>query len=119
MFRNYDGKGHRFGTTSVRARSLDATHPGRPNGGQDRLSLYAAQRPDGTLTAMVINKTGGALRSRLSLAGFRAKGPAQVWRYGQANPNRITRLSNAALSGNALVATYPGNSLTLLVIPRA
>jgi hypothetical protein len=119
MYRNYDGQGHRFGTTSVRARSFDSTHPSRPNGGQDRLSVYAAQRPDGTLTVMVINKTGAALRSRLGLAGFTARGTAQVWRYGQASPSRIDRQANATLSGNALTVTYPGNSITLLVIPRA
>ena len=49
MYRNYDGNGGQFGSTSVHAVSSN----------QGRLAVYAATRgSDGALTVMVINKTG-------------------------------------------------------------
>ncbi len=119
MFRNYDGHGSAFGSTSVRARSFDSAQPSRPNGGQDRLAVYAAERTgDHALTVMVINKTGSALTSRLSIKGFSAAGQAQVWRYSAADLGRIARGANATVAGASVSATYPPNSITLLVIPR-
>jgi hypothetical protein len=120
MYRDYDGKGDTFGTTSVHAASFDASQPSRANGGQDRLSIYAAVRPsDSALTMMVINKTGSALTSPLSIQGFSGTGSAQVWRYGAADTHQIVRAANASVSGGSLTATYPANSITLLVLPAA
>src|SRR4051794_485488 len=100
MYRNYDGHGHTFGGTSVQAQSYDAAQPRRPNGGQDRLSVYAALRPsDGALTVMVINKTGSALTSPLSINGFASNGSAQVWRYAAPETGQIVRAADAPLSG--------------------
>lgn len=118
MYRNSDGHGARFGTTSVRARSFDPAHASRVNGGQDRLSIYAAQRSSGALTVMIINKTARALRSRLSIKGFSAAAKAQVWRYSGANRHAIVHGSDAAVDSNAIRLTYPARSITLLVIPR-
>ena len=81
MFRGPGGSGSRFGTTSVDARSFASATPSRRNGGQDKLAIYAAERSDGTLTAVVINKTGSALRSSLTLAGADFASHARVWRY--------------------------------------
>lgn len=116
MFRNYDGSGARFGATSVRARSFDPKQASRPNGGQDQLSMYAATRSDGTLTVMVINKTGSALRSTLTISGdtFRAKG--QVWRYGSTDLTHIRRQADARVTNGKVTLTYPRSSITLLVL---
>jgi Glycoside hydrolase family 44 len=117
MFRDYDGSGATFATTCVRARSFDASQPGRVNGGQDRLSIYATQRSNGTLTVMLINKTGKALSSGLTLKGFTPGSAAQVWRYSGADPHHIVRAANLHPSGNTIQTTYPARSITLLVIP--
>ena len=78
MFRNYDGNGHAFGSTSVRARSFDSSQPSRVNGGQDQLSVYAAQRSgSGALTVMVINKTAARSQQRP---------PAGRLRFGRGGP---------------------------------
>ena len=104
----------------MQATSFDASQPNRPNGGQDRLSVYAAVRSsDGALTVMVINKTGSALTSPLSVSGFASNGSAQVWRYAAPDTGRIVRAANASVSGGSLTATYPANSITLLVLPAA
>ncbi len=92
MYRDYDGKGNAFGSTSVHAASFDSSQPNRANGGQDRLSIYAAVRPsDGALTLMVINKTGSALTSPLAIKGFSPASSAQVWRYSAANTGNVVR----------------------------
>ena len=108
IYRNYDGSHHGFGDTSVHADSAD----------QEQLALYAALRSsDSALTLVVINKTGGALTSTLSLNGFTPSGNAQVYRYSAANLNAIQNLAAQSLTASGFSATYPANSITLFVIP--
>ena len=72
MYRNYDGRGARFGDTYVQSQSSD----------QSSLAVYGATRSsDGALTVMVINKTGAAVTWPLSLSGFQPAGAAQTWRW--------------------------------------
>ena len=118
MFRGPDGSGSRFGTTSVAARSSSSATSSRPNGGQDKLAIYAAQRADGTLTAIVINKTGGALRSNLVLTGASFARHASMWRYDGSDLHHISRLARATITDGAVRLTYPARSITLLVIPK-
>jgi hypothetical protein len=108
MYRNYDGKGHRFGDVSVSAVSVD----------QSRLAVYAAQRSDDSaLTLMIINKTGGALTGNISLSGFTPSGAASVFRYSAANLKAILRLANQSVAASGVTASFPANSITLMVIP--
>jgi predicted esterase len=108
MYRNYDGQGGRFGDTSVQATSSD----------QGKLAIYAAQRADGALTLMVINKTKGALSASLGLAGFQpAGGSAAVYRYSAANLQAIARAADQPLTASGLSASFPAESITLLVVP--
>lgn len=109
MYLNYDGKGAHFGETSVRALSKD----------QSRLAVYAAIRTkDHALTVMIINKTGGALPSTMSVAGFSAAAKAAVYRYSGAHAKSIVRGSALPVKSGRLSTTYPANSITLLVLPR-
>jgi glycosyl hydrolase family 44 len=110
MYRNYDGRGGAFGDVGVRAASAD----------QAQLAIYAARRSrDGSLTLMIINKTGGDLTSSVGLAGFSPVGSAQVYRYSPANLNAIVKQPNQAVSGSGFSATFPANSITLVVVPPA
>src|SRR5215468_3500506 len=64
MYRNYDGAGHGFGDTSVRATSAD----------EAKLAVYASLRSaDGALTLIVLNKTGQDLTSTINMTGFHAQ----------------------------------------------
>ena len=109
MYRNYDGHGSTFGDTSIQSASSD----------QDKLSIYAATRSsDGAMTVMIINKTNATQSSALSLANFSAAASAQVFRYSSANLNAIVALPNQAISGTTFTASYPPNSITLVVIPK-
>jgi uncharacterized protein (TIGR03437 family) len=109
VYRNYDGIGGSFGDTSVQAFSDD----------QSQLSVYAAIRSDLNLTLMVINKTSSDLSGIVSLANFAAGGAAKTWRYSPANLNAIMPQPDVAVSGNGINTMFPGNSITLLVIPPA
>jgi uncharacterized protein (TIGR03437 family) len=109
IFLNYDGKDSAFGDTSVSAASSDP----------DSLSIFAAQRSDSALTILVLNKTPDAITDTVSLANFSAGGSAQVWQYAPANLAAIVRQSDVPISGNAVGATFPGYSMTLLVVPQA
>jgi Glycoside hydrolase family 44/Cell wall binding domain 2 (CWB2) len=105
IYRNYDGQGGRFGDTSVKATSSD----------QSQLAVYAAQRSsDAAVTIVVINKTGTALTSTLSLAGTSASA-ASVYGYSGANLGQIVPGAPVAIAGNAFTYTYPANSITLFV----
>lgn len=110
MYRNYDGAGSRFGDVSVSATAAD----------QGQLAVYAAQRSsDKALTVMVVNKTGGDLTSPLSVAGLDSTGTAQRFTYGQADLDAIVRGGDLQVSNGQVDATYPANSITLLVLPPA
>lgn len=109
MYRNYDDMGGAFGETGVQAVSAD----------QSQLAIYAAVRSDLNLTAVVINKTAAAVTSTLSLANFQPGAAAQAWQYGAANLTAIVAQPNIALNGNSLTASFPANSITMLVIPPA
>jgi len=105
IYRNYDGAGSRFGETSVSAASTD----------QDRLAVYAAQRAGGTLTAVVINKTGAPLTSEVTLSNVPVASAAQVYRYSAAALDAIVRQPDQPLDPAGFTATFPAESITLLV----
>ncbi|WP_370964364.1 glycoside hydrolase family 44 protein [Amycolatopsis sp. cg9] len=110
VYRDYDGAGGRFGDVSVSATAAD----------QDRLAVYAAQRSaDQALTVVVVNKTGDDLTSPLSVAGFDGAGAAQRFTYGPADPGAIVRGTDLPVGDGHVDATYPANSITLLVLPAA
>jgi cellulase/cellobiase CelA1 len=68
---------------------------------------------------MVVNKTGEDLTSPLSVAGFDGAGAAQRFTYSEANLGAIVRGDDLPVSDGQVGATYPANSITLLVLPAA
>jgi hypothetical protein len=106
MYRNYDGQGSGFGTTSVRATSAN----------QEQLAIYAARRADGKLTLMVINKGSADLTSSITLAGISGPTSAQVYRYSAANLSAIVRGADLPVQAGGLSASFPQSSITLLVV---
>ncbi|MBI1742815.1 glycoside hydrolase family 44 protein [Candidatus Acetothermia bacterium] len=103
IYLNYDGVGGTFGQTSVRATSTD----------QSQLAIYAAERGDGKLTAIVINKTSQDLTSTVQFTGY---SQAQVYRYSSANSNAIVRQADQAIGSSGFSHTFPANSITLFVM---
>lgn len=104
LFLDYDGQGSGFGQTSVSAMSAD---PGQ-------LSIFAAERADGAITVLVLNKTPDSLAATVSLSGVPAAS-AQVWRYDANDLAHIVRLDDAPADGGQVPLVYPGYSATLLI----
>ena len=117
VFRNYDGAGATFGDEAITSTSAD----------QGKLSVYGAIRTkDNMLTVVVINKTYGDFTTTLNLANFTASGPAQVFLYSSANLNAIVAQANITVTAPAsgsttstLGATFPAQSITVLIVPKA
>lgn len=105
MFRDYDGKHSRFGDTYIHSVSAN----------QSQVAVYGAHRSsDGAYTILVLDKTGSALSSRLTLTGIATSGVAQTWRW---TGGSITPVSGGTpIAGGAITATYPATSMTLYVI---
>jgi hypothetical protein len=109
MFRNYDGAGRTYGDLWCRSSSTD----------QGMLSVYSAtRRSDGALTVMVINKTGAAISSKLSIAHFIPGAPAARYEYSGANTGAIVHDADVTIQPSGTDVAYPANSITLLVIPH-
>ncbi|HWE85230.1 MAG TPA: glycoside hydrolase family 44 protein [Terracidiphilus sp.] len=119
MYRNYDGSNSTFGDTY-----LDAASAASGADAEGRLAVYAAQRTsDHAITIMVVNKTYGTLTSTLALSNYTgAATSAQAWQYSNANLSQIVSLPAVTVtpgtgSTSTLTATYPGQSITLFVVP--
>jgi hypothetical protein len=114
LYCNYDGDGAAFGRAWVRAASSD----------QSVVSIYAARRDDGALTAMLVNKSVVAQACPFHVAGFAAQhARAEVFRYSAADLAHILRLDDlwfvAEPDGLTPVPgslDLPPSSLTLLVL---
>ena len=105
MFRDYDGKHSRFGDTYIHSVSAN----------QSQLAVYGAHRSsDGAYTILVLNKTGSALTSRLTLTGIATAGVAQTWRWTGGSITQVT--GGTPITSGAITATYPATSMTLYVI---
>jgi hypothetical protein len=91
---------------------------GGPN--PDVLAAFAAVRSsDHALTIMLVDKTSGAKPATVQLRNFVPFRGAAVERRELTSANAIARLGDAALAGNAIAVTLPGESITLLVVPGA
>jgi hypothetical protein len=115
IYRNYDGAGSRFGDMALPATSAN----------QGQLSVYGALRSsDGMVTIMVLNKTYGDLTATLSMANLTPNGSAQAFLYSNANLAAIVAepsipvTQTAGSATSSLVATFPAQSITLLIVPK-
>jgi hypothetical protein len=116
IYRNYDGSKSTFGDQELSSTTAD----------QSKLAVYASSRSaDGAVTIVVINKTYGPLTNTLSINNLTSTASsAQVYQYSNANLNAIQSQPAAAIapptSGSTMStisATFPAQSITLLVIP--
>jgi hypothetical protein len=76
------------------------------------LSVFAAQRDDGSLTLMVVNLADDEKTASFALEGFTPGGLAEVWRF-DAETN-AEQIESADMTGSIIV---PGQSMTIYVVP--
>jgi hypothetical protein len=109
LYRNYDGAGSQFGSTSVQATSSN----------QAQLAIYAAKRTtDGALTLVVLNKTTAAIQTKLTVSNFTSSGAASIYSYSGANLKQIAFNGKVSLTSSALDYKYPAYSATVIVIAK-
>ena len=108
IYRNYDGAGGAFGETAVSAVSSD----------QSVVSVYAAERRDGVLTIVFVNKTTSALTIAPTIRNFSAGAQGRLYRYSSADLTHIVRDADVALTGTISIA-LPASSVALLVVPNS
>ena len=107
LYRNYDGAGHGFGTTSVQSQSAD----------QDQVAIYAAQRNDHTLTLVLINKTTGDFATPITLSHPAPTASAQFYSYSGADLTAIHALGPVAFKRGQATVTVPAMSMNIVVLP--
>jgi hypothetical protein len=107
MYRNYDGQKSTFGEMSVKATAPDV----------DKVAVFAAERADGALTIMAINKQLTAPQPAvITVTNFNGA-TAQRWQLTGANT--ISKLSDQVAAQNTLSNTLPAQSITLFVLASA
>ena len=104
MFLNYDGQGGAFGETSVLAKTANA----------DEISIFAAERKDGAVTMLLLNKTPDDRMASLDATNAPA-GSIEAWRYSRADLTRIVLVDGVTPDAMPL----PGYSMTMLVLKPA
>jgi len=114
LFRNYDGKGSKYGDQWVNSVSEDQT----------QLSIYGALRTnDSTLTLIIINKTGNPITGNVTLSGIESEGNlAPAYLYSGANltaivPQNPIVLSRKGHKVRSFTNQFPAYSATVVAIP--
>lgn len=104
MFRNYDGQGSGFGETSISAITADV----------DRVSSFAAQRQDGALTVLVVNKQlHEAAASQISLAGVNSSGAFDAVTLAD---GKLSQVPAQGYQNGSFLVVLPPQSVTLFVV---
>jgi hypothetical protein len=108
LYRNYDGSGAGFGSTSIAATVPDP----------DSVSAFAALRDgDSTMTLIVINKQlDRPADATVSLDHFPRRGVTETWRLAD---NKIFRQPDLHYADGTLHVSLPPQSVTLFVLRGA
>lgn len=107
LYRNVNGKGLGFGSTSVKATSAD----------QASVSAYGALQGTKRLTLVLINKTTVDLTTPLSIEGQTGITKAEWYSYSNADLTALHKLTDVSLNAGQATVTLPGYSMNMLVIP--
>ncbi len=82
---------------------------------QPLLPAYAALRPDGALSLMIVNKDPAiTYRATIDLQGFSAAAPVRVWRHDKQTPGTPSDYAGPLAPLDISISPY---STTMLVIP--
>ncbi len=105
LFRDFDGKGGRFGERSM------LTESDNPD-----LAVFAAKRKDEATTIAIVNKNlTGACRVKLDARGL--KGNVRVWRFDQETECKVVEVKDAVkIVDGTIELTVPAASGTVLVV---
>lgn len=80
----------------------------------EEVSIFAAQREDGTVTLMVVNLADDTRDATVQFTGFTPAGDAEVWRYDV--DHKAEMIDSLAITDGTTL-TLPGQSVTLYILP--
>lgn len=106
IYRNYDGRNSSFGSTSCSCQVPDP----------DQLSAFAAQRPDGTMTIMVINKVTTSAPIAVEVSGQGLASTASAYQISSTAQNSINQIADVSVTNGTISTTVPAQSVTLFVV---
>jgi hypothetical protein len=113
LYRNFDGKGGKFGNRSVHATTSDL----------ERTSIYAAADTErnGAMTLVVINKSPELTIARIDLSATRTADSAAVWMLTEESPTPVASPALEIDQDRIITFPMPPFSASLLDIeaPRA
>ena len=101
IYRNYDGAGSQFGTTSIRARSNDAM-----------LASFSAFDTTKVTTVLVNKNPTASAPAALTFKGMGQTGPYRVFQFGSGG--RLAAAGNGTVSGGALTVNVPAYTAALV-----
>jgi Glycoside hydrolase family 44 len=106
MFRNFDGRGARFGDTGLQATTTD----------NEMSSVYASRDDAGNIVLVVINKTQTPKIAHISVVGASAFTTARIYALTSASSS-LSRRPDQPIAGDAtLDYTMPALSVTTVVL---
>jgi hypothetical protein len=107
LYRNYDGLGASFGTTSIRARS---SVPGA-------VSAYASREPGWIDVILVSKQLSSSQPVTMNVANAQLGSAAQRYQYSGQEVSQIVHLPDLHLSSGKFTIELPAASMTLIRIP--
>ncbi|XP_018324509.1 uncharacterized protein LOC108736544 [Agrilus planipennis] len=107
VYRNYDGNGSQFGSTSVSAKSSD----------EQQLAIYASIRSsDNKLTIIAINKDPtNEIDTKIEIKNFDHSASTKVYTYSRNNLTKIVESVTTA-ANNSIEYKFPAYSITLFEV---
>jgi hypothetical protein len=112
LYRNADGAGHGFGSTSCRAATAEP----------EKLSCFAAEEtPGGTLTLVLVNKMSRAtVTAPVAVQGLTGRrGPVRTWCLSANDPHALAAGSVASVLEGRFTLALPPYSVTLVRFPSS
>lgn len=80
-----------------------------------QVSIFAARRPDGALTLMIVNLASAPVEKTLTFADAPASTSAETWLFDHEHP--AEQVAPTPLAARSTL-TLPAESVTLLIVPR-
>ena len=107
LYRNYDGKGGKYGSTAVSASSSDLA----------KAAAYASVDAQNALHIILVNRTrGSAMPVRFTITSPTGYTSATTWGYDATSPTIRQLASVSKITGNAFTYTVPATSAVHLVL---
>lgn len=106
LYRDYDGRGGQYGTTSVRANTADVANT----------SVWAATDDAGALHVILINKSRSDIDARVAITSAKSYSAGIAWGFDRTSAQLTQRPGVSSIKDNAFTYTVPALGAVHLVL---